>query len=332
MLRRLYDWTMSLAARRSAEVWLAVIAFVESSVFLVPADVLFLPMALAKPERSYRYAIVATAASVLGGIAGWALGFYAYETVARPVLEFYGKLDAFEQMKSYVTYETILLLLVTSGLAHLPPIKIVTILSGVDSRQHTACSSFRRSSPAARDSYSWPGCFAATASRSAISSKSAWGILSASVQWSPSCFILSIATLPTEPSSRSSAMTAIASPLSRPVVSIRCSWPSAWRRSSELRSASEYIGGYIPCALCLLQREPYYYGIPIGDPRRARIVFSVCRTGSPVPCFWRHRHADGGRCRHGCLSRGRRMAFLGRVRRPASTSAGAIDAECRRPA
>jgi membrane protein YqaA with SNARE-associated domain len=51
MLRRLYDWTMSLAARKSAEVWLAVIAFVESSIFLVPADVLFLPMALAKPER-----------------------------------------------------------------------------------------------------------------------------------------------------------------------------------------------------------------------------------------------------------------------------------------
>jgi membrane protein YqaA with SNARE-associated domain len=131
MLRRLYDWTMSLASKKSAEGWLAVIAFVESSIFLVPADVLFLPMALAKPERSYRYALVATIASVLGGIAGWALGYFAYETVARPVLEFYGKLDQFEQMKSYVTYETILLLLVTSGLAHLPPIKIVTILSGV---------------------------------------------------------------------------------------------------------------------------------------------------------------------------------------------------------
>jgi membrane protein YqaA with SNARE-associated domain len=131
MLRRLYDWTMSLASRKSAEVWLAVIAFVESSVFLVPADVLFLPMALAKPERSYRYALIATVASVLGGIAGWALGYYAYETVARPILEFYGKFEAFEQMKAYVTYETILLLLVTSGLAHLPPIKIVTILSGV---------------------------------------------------------------------------------------------------------------------------------------------------------------------------------------------------------
>ena len=99
MLRRLYDWTMSLASRKSAEVWLAVIAFVESSIFLVPADVLFLPMALAKPERSYRYALIATVASVLGGIAGWTLGYYAYETVARPILEFYGKLDAFEQMK-----------------------------------------------------------------------------------------------------------------------------------------------------------------------------------------------------------------------------------------
>ncbi|KKZ88482.1 hypothetical protein B5K05_00165 [Rhizobium phaseoli] len=133
MLRRLYDWTMSLAARKSAEVWLAVIAFVESSVFLVPADVLFLPMALAKPERSYRYALIATAASVLGGIAGWALGHYAYEAVARPVLEFYNKFEDFEQWRNTIhdQWEILLLLLVTSGLAHLPPIKVVTILAGV---------------------------------------------------------------------------------------------------------------------------------------------------------------------------------------------------------
>ncbi len=130
MLRRLYDWTMSLAARKSAEAWLAVIAFVESSVFLVPADVLFLPMALARPERAYRYALVATIASVLGGIAGWMLGFYAYETLAKPILEMYGKLDAFEAMRGSTSADAILLLLVTSGLSHLPPIKVVTILSG----------------------------------------------------------------------------------------------------------------------------------------------------------------------------------------------------------
>ncbi len=53
MLRRLYDWTISLAARKSAEWWLAIIAFVESSVFLVPADVLYLPMALSRPASRF---------------------------------------------------------------------------------------------------------------------------------------------------------------------------------------------------------------------------------------------------------------------------------------
>jgi len=130
MLHRLYDWTMALAARKSAVVWLAVIAFVESSVFLVPADVLFLPMVLAKPHRAWYYALVATVASVLGGIAGWFLGHYAFEAIARPILEFYGKLDSFETLRDTVDYKTIVLLLITSGLAHLPPIKVVTILSG----------------------------------------------------------------------------------------------------------------------------------------------------------------------------------------------------------
>lgn len=130
MLRRLYDWTMSLAARKSAEVWLAVIAFVESSVFLIPADVLFLPMGLARPERLWRYALVATVASVLGGIAGWYLGHYAFEAIAKPVLEFYGKLEAFDELRASVGYEALVLLLLTSGLTHLPPIKVVTILAG----------------------------------------------------------------------------------------------------------------------------------------------------------------------------------------------------------
>ena len=131
MLHSLYDWTLSLAARKSAEWWLAIIAFVESSVFLVPADVLYLPMALSRPDRAYRYALIATVASVLGGIAGWFLGHYAYETIARPVLEFYGKFDEFEALRQSGGTGFVLLMLITSGLAHLPPIKVVTILSGV---------------------------------------------------------------------------------------------------------------------------------------------------------------------------------------------------------
>jgi membrane protein YqaA with SNARE-associated domain len=131
ILRRLYDWTLSLAARRSAEKWLAAIAFVESSFFLVPADVLFLPMVLARKDRAYRYAAIATLFSVLGAILGWTIGYYAYEAIAKPVLQFYGKLDNFEAYRGSSNVSTILLMLVTSGLAHLPPIKVVTILSGV---------------------------------------------------------------------------------------------------------------------------------------------------------------------------------------------------------
>jgi len=131
MLRGLYDWTLSLAARKSAEWWLAVIAFVESSVFLVPADVLYLPMALSRPDRAYRYALIATAASVLGGVAGWFIGHYAYEAIAVPVLQFYGKYDQFEALRTSSGVGFIILMLITSGAAHLPPIKVVTILSGV---------------------------------------------------------------------------------------------------------------------------------------------------------------------------------------------------------
>jgi len=130
MLKRLYDWTLSLAARKSAEWWLFFIAFVESSVFVIPAEVLFVPMGIARPERAYRYAIVATVGSVLGAIFGWILGHYAYEYIARPMLEFYGSLTTFEKLRDSPSRDAALLMLVTSGLAHLPPMKVVSIVSG----------------------------------------------------------------------------------------------------------------------------------------------------------------------------------------------------------
>ena len=132
MLRRLYDWALSLAARKSAEWWLALIAFVESSVFVIPAEILFVPMGLAKPERVWRYAVIATVASVAGGVFGWYLGHYAYEYIARPMLEFYGSLEAFEKLRRQASgnFDFLVLILVTSSLAHLPPMKVVSIASG----------------------------------------------------------------------------------------------------------------------------------------------------------------------------------------------------------
>ena len=66
MLRRLYDWTMGLAAHRHATAWIAVIAFLESSVFPIPPDILLIPMVLAAPTRAFRLvAIVAHAVVTL---------------------------------------------------------------------------------------------------------------------------------------------------------------------------------------------------------------------------------------------------------------------------
>lgn len=133
MFGRLYQWTLAWASSRYATLALGVISFIESSVFPIPADVLFIPMVAARPDRAWRLALVASVTSVLGGVFGWLLGHYGAELVVRPILNFYGETAKFDSLKAYVDGNSwvILLLLVTSGLAHLPPMKVVTILSGV---------------------------------------------------------------------------------------------------------------------------------------------------------------------------------------------------------
>lgn len=131
MFRKLYDWTLHWAGSRYAEPAMGAVSFVESSFFPIPADVLFVPMCLSRPDRVWRYALIATVTSVLGGIFGWLIGHYAFDLLARPALEFYGKMGAFEALKGQTGDAAILVMLVTSGLSHLPPMKVVTILSGV---------------------------------------------------------------------------------------------------------------------------------------------------------------------------------------------------------
>ncbi len=96
MLRRLYDWAMDLAGHRHALWVLAAVAFIESSVFPVPPDILLIPMVLAARERAWRIAAVATVASVLGGGLGYLIGSALFETVGRPLLEFYGQMEIFQ--------------------------------------------------------------------------------------------------------------------------------------------------------------------------------------------------------------------------------------------
>ena len=130
MFERLTQRLLAEARSPRAEAALAVVAFIESSVFPLPAEILFLPMCLTKPDRALRYAAIAAVMSVLGGIFGWIIGFYLFDLIAAPVLNFWHSMPAFEALKARTGTATILLLLITSGVAHLPPMKVVTILAG----------------------------------------------------------------------------------------------------------------------------------------------------------------------------------------------------------
>ena len=90
MLRKLYDRTLTLAASPRAPWWLAAIAFAESSFFPIPPDALLVPMALARPERAWRLALICTIASIAGGALGYFIGYALFDQLAKPVLELYG--------------------------------------------------------------------------------------------------------------------------------------------------------------------------------------------------------------------------------------------------
>ena len=128
MLRRLYDSTLTLAGKPSAPYWLAAISFAESSFFPVPPDVMLVPMALARPDRAWFYAGVCTVSSVLGGLAGYAIGALLYESLGQWLFRLYGLetgADAFRA--SYAQYGHWIILL--KGLTPIP-YKLVTITSG----------------------------------------------------------------------------------------------------------------------------------------------------------------------------------------------------------
>jgi membrane protein YqaA with SNARE-associated domain len=128
MLRRLYDWTLSLAARPSAPYALGAVSFAESSFFPVPPDVMLAPMVFARPERAYFYAAVCTVASVFGAIAGYAIGYFL-TPVGEFVLRLTGHADGLPKMMEWYDQYGVWVIL-GKGLTPIP-FKLVTIASGV---------------------------------------------------------------------------------------------------------------------------------------------------------------------------------------------------------
>lgn len=129
LLRQLYDWTMGLAAGPHALWGLFFIAFIESSFFPIPPDILIIPMVLAARQRAWKIATVATVGSVLGGFFGYAIGAFFYEAAGQPVLAFYGYEDKFQSFADYYN-EWGAWIVAAGGFTPLP-YKVITIASGV---------------------------------------------------------------------------------------------------------------------------------------------------------------------------------------------------------
>jgi membrane protein YqaA with SNARE-associated domain len=128
MLRRLYDWTMAKAAHPHAEWWLAVFAFMESSFFPIPPHPLLGLMCLAEPSKAIRFALITTVSSVLGGLFGYAIGFFLYESVGAAIIAALGLSESVPKAACYLNaydWQAILL----GGMTPIP-YKLLTITAG----------------------------------------------------------------------------------------------------------------------------------------------------------------------------------------------------------
>ena len=129
MIRGLYDWTMRLATHRHALWALAAVSFIESSVFPIPPDIILIPMVLAAREKAWQFAAVCTIASVLGGMAGYGIGYFLFDSIGKPLLDFYGYSAKFAQFQGYYNQWGAW---IVGGAGLTPfPYKVITIASGV---------------------------------------------------------------------------------------------------------------------------------------------------------------------------------------------------------
>jgi len=129
MFQSLYDRLIALSQSPRAPYALAVVAFAESSFFPLPPDIMLIPMALAEPRKAWRFALIATLASVAGGLLGYAIGALLYDTLGQWLLHAYGYDAKFEQFRAwYKSYGAAVILI--KGLLPIP-YKLVTIASGV---------------------------------------------------------------------------------------------------------------------------------------------------------------------------------------------------------
>lgn len=129
MIKALYDWTMRLGESKYGFWGLLFVAFIESSFFPIPPDILLIPMVLSMRTKAFKFAFWATVASVLGGILGYGIGMFGFEMIGKPLLEFYHYQDQFESFKTTFNEWGAWAVFVTGVTPF--PYKVITITSGV---------------------------------------------------------------------------------------------------------------------------------------------------------------------------------------------------------
>ena len=128
MLKRIYDWCVAASDKPYALWILAAVSFAESSFFPIPPDVMLAPMSMARPKRAWLFAGVCTAASVLGGIFGYAIGALLYDSVGHWLIQIYHLGDRVETFREqYARWGAVIILV--KGVLPIP-YKLVTITSG----------------------------------------------------------------------------------------------------------------------------------------------------------------------------------------------------------
>ena len=128
LIRGLYDWTMDKAAHPHAQWWLAFFCFIESSFFPIPPHPLLGLMCLAEPKKAIRFAAIATAASVLGGLFGYAIGYFLYEAVGAWMLGVLGLTESFPVAACYIRDQGAAAVFLAAGTPI--PFKLMTITAG----------------------------------------------------------------------------------------------------------------------------------------------------------------------------------------------------------
>ena len=129
LLRSLYNWTLKQAEHKYSSWILSIVSFSESSFFPIPPDVLLIPMIIAKRTKAWTYALICTLSSVIGGVAGYAIGFFLFNSIGILIVEFYHLSNSFNTFENYYKEYGILIVL---GAGFTPfPFKFITIASGV---------------------------------------------------------------------------------------------------------------------------------------------------------------------------------------------------------